>query len=109
MIIEVVNSLTFHLGNCGVNLGESFWKQQLLENGLDINGCFHGYVVEHNGEPLPVYFDETKEGRYRPRAIFLDTDNYAIDKLSRFKLKPLFNTKFNYECKRTKLYILKRI
>ncbi|KAJ1678367.1 Tubulin beta chain (Beta tubulin), partial [Spiromyces aspiralis] len=58
--------LNLQCGQCGNQLGSSFWETIAGEHGIDTNGEYKG-TSDIQLQRINVYFGETSGGRYVPR------------------------------------------
>ena len=79
--------ISIHIGQAGVQMGESHWKQFSHDHEISMDGVRSNPVVED--EPH-VIFQETQAGRWVPRSIFLDQDKSTIDVLKTGDYRGLF-------------------
>lgn len=70
------NILHVHLGQAGVQSGHAVWEQLCQEHGLDQQGKH-----EHPTAGTHSVFMENSQGRFQPRAVFIDSEPMAIDEL----------------------------
>ncbi|KAL5612347.1 hypothetical protein BROUX41_000121 [Berkeleyomyces rouxiae] len=84
--------LHLHLGQAGVQLGNSAWELYLLEHGLGRDGRPDPNIkdVEDSGS-YETFFTETGSGKYVPRALFVDLDPSPIDEIRTGDYKSLFH------------------
>ncbi|XP_035900680.1 tubulin alpha-8 chain-like isoform X1 [Anopheles stephensi] len=90
-------TLSIHIGQAGVQIGEAIWKQYGLEHGIGKNGqriasekdCSDAGFCE-----CPTFYSDNGEGRYVPRAIFIDTEPMVIDQLQMSDIGELFNPEY---------------
>ena len=68
------------VGQAGVQLGATSWELFCLEHKLDTGGNQLPATTQPN-EEFRSYFSEAGDGRYTPRALFVDTDADTIDEL----------------------------
>ncbi|XP_001946976.1 tubulin beta-4 chain [Acyrthosiphon pisum] len=71
--------LQIQVGRCGNRIGDSFWKTISNEHGLDEQGKFAGYSKDEQLERINVYYDESKDGVYVPRAVLVDSDSTLLN------------------------------
>eukprot|EP01022_Parablepharisma_sp_SALTPOND_P029621 TRINITY_DN741_c0_g1_i2.p1 TRINITY_DN741_c0_g1~~TRINITY_DN741_c0_g1_i2.p1 ORF type:complete len:519 (+),score=23.79 TRINITY_DN741_c0_g1_i2:97-1557(+) len=79
--------LFFHVGQCGIQIGQSFWELFCKEHCISNQG-FPNSALEGN---TSSFFHETANGNHVPRAIFLDTDPAAIDQVKSSHYGRLFS------------------
>ncbi|XP_053671079.1 tubulin alpha-4 chain-like [Anopheles nili] len=90
-------TMSFHIGQAGIQLGEAIWEQYGMEHGIGKNG----QRVEAADSCSVVDFTEccsfysnNGEGRYVPRAVFIDTEPMVIDQLRSSAIGELFNPEY---------------
>jgi tubulin alpha len=70
--------ISIHYGQAGIQIGANIWKNLAYEAGLDENG-----VLTSNDETLrnshDYFYEDCTDGRYSPRACFVDTEEYVIN------------------------------
>ncbi|CAD7090505.1 unnamed protein product [Hermetia illucens] len=81
--------VTFHVGNCGNQIGRQFWELIADEHGIDSGGHFVGHH-QLQAERLNVYFNEGRN-RFIARAVCLDGDPEGIARLQNYPSGKLFN------------------
>ncbi|EMC99202.1 hypothetical protein BAUCODRAFT_395081 [Baudoinia panamericana UAMH 10762] len=70
--------ITLQAGQCGNSVGSQFWQQLCLEHGIDPTGNLHPYATE-GGDRKDVFFYQSDDTRYIPRAILLDLEPRVIN------------------------------
>ena len=73
---EIVN---IHIGQAGVQLGNSFWELFCLEHGIQPDGVMP--EKHQDDKSFKTFFFENKEGKYTPRCLFLDLEPTVIDEV----------------------------
>jgi tubulin beta len=81
--------VSFHAGQCGNQIGQSFWGIVSKEHGIDANGTYVGDKDEQL-ERAHVFFSESSNGKYVPRAIQLDLEMGVIDAIKQSKFGGLY-------------------
>jgi len=61
------------VGQCGNQVGRSFWETISAEHGIDARGMYHG-ESDYQKERLDVYYNEAGNGKYVPRAVLVDLE-----------------------------------
>ena len=86
--------ISMHVGQAGVQIGRSVWEQLCLEHGVRSDGSLDSSAHEEGViEKVHTMFRETKDGRFVPRAIFVDLDPTSIEELQASpKMSKLFKT-----------------
>ncbi|KAM3464722.1 hypothetical protein NHJ6243_002286 [Beauveria neobassiana] len=81
-----------HMGQAGVQLGQSAWELYLLEHGLGPDGRPDPNAKDI-GDPgsFETFFTETSNGKHVPRALFVDLDPSPIDELRTGPYHQLFH------------------
>ncbi|KAI6888844.1 Tubulin gamma [Hortaea werneckii] len=69
--------ITVQAGQCGNSVGSQFWQQLCQEHGIDANGNLQPYATE-GGDRKDVFFYQSDDTRYIPRAILLDLEPRVI-------------------------------
>ena len=70
--------LSIHVGQCGVQIGNSCWELFCLEHGLDKEGM----MTEGGDESsLGTFFNEASTGKWVPRCVYLDLEPTVIDEV----------------------------
>merc|ERR1711959_485931 len=70
--------LSIHVGQCGVQIGNSCWELFCLEHGLDKEGLMAPGGDESS---LGTFFNEASTGKWVPRAVYLDLEPTVIDEV----------------------------
>ena len=99
--------MSIHLGQAGVQMGEAIWTQYGLEHGIGMDGQRMTEMAEGcdtQFHECPAFYSENGEGRYVPRAVFIDTEPMVIGGLNAFLLLPFYAISFSLSqqtnCKR---------
>jgi tubulin beta len=71
--------ISISAGQCGNQIGTNFWNTITKEHGIDHQGNFVGDNPELQKDHLNVYFNETAESRYVPRAVLMDLEPGTMD------------------------------
>lgn len=77
-------TISLHIGQAGVQIGNSTWELYCLEHGIGQDGCIS---QTHQGDVDDCYnafFSETHNGKVVPRSIFIDMEPTVIGKNSCF-------------------------
>lgn len=59
------------VGQCGNQIGNSFWEAISGEHGIDTNGEYKGLNRKLQLERINVYYNEVNTNTYVPRAILV--------------------------------------
>jgi tubulin alpha len=72
--------LSIHIGQCGIQLGESCWELYCLEHEIHPDGQMPSdKTVGEGNDPFNVFFSETSSGQHVPRAVFIDLEPTVCD------------------------------
>ncbi|KAI9430505.1 alpha tubulin [Lactarius psammicola] len=87
---EVIN---IHVGQAGVQIGNSCWELYTAEHGLGPDGRLGGNdTVRGNGaDGFSTFFSETPSGKYVPRSLYIDLEPNVIDEVRTGKYRELFH------------------
>ena len=80
--------ISLHVGQAGVQIGNSCWELYCLEHGVNPDGTMPTTVDNKN---LSTFFSETGSGKYVPRSVFIDLETSVIDQVRTGKYKQLFH------------------
>ena len=94
--------ISVHIGQAGVQIGNACWELYCLEHGLRPDGCLdpnalpssrqngatdvttngatNGYGEGVADEAFTTFFNETKQGKHVPRAVYVDLEPTVIGK-----------------------------
>ncbi|XP_050296727.1 tubulin alpha-8 chain-like [Anthonomus grandis grandis] len=70
--------ISIHLGQAGIQIGNSCWELYCLEHKLDKNGYFSNNL-DSQDESFCTFFSSTSSGKHVPRSIFVDLEPSVID------------------------------
>jgi len=83
---EVIN---IHIGQAGCQVGNSCWELFAAEHGINKDGTLS---KKNDKESPSTFFQETKSGKYVPRALMVDLEPSVIDTIRHnSEYKKLFN------------------
>ncbi|KAF5227043.1 hypothetical protein FAUST_12028, partial [Fusarium austroamericanum] len=77
------------VGQCGNQVGSSFWSTVSKEHGIDGSGAYHG-TSDQQRERINVYFAEGGNDKYVPRAVLVDLESGPQDAIRAGPLGQLF-------------------
>ncbi|KAI9506693.1 Tubulin beta chain (Beta tubulin) [Coemansia spiralis] len=81
--------LTLQVGQCGNQIGTSFWENIIQEHGIDPDGKYIG----NNDDQIAranVYFSEARDRRYVPRVVAVDLEPGVLEAIRESKYGRLF-------------------
>eukprot|EP00954_Amorphochlora_amoebiformis_P029032 1392569-Amorphochlora_amoeboformis.AAC.1 len=84
--------LSIHLGQAGIQVGNSCWELYCLEHGIQPDGKMpQDKTKGKEDDAFNTFFSETSAGKHVPRAIFLDLEPNAIDEVRTGAYRALFH------------------
>lgn len=72
--------ISVHIGQAGVQMGNSCWELYCLEHGIGPDGIISSASSGQADSSFGTFFSETGSGKYVPRAIFVDLEPSVIGK-----------------------------
>ncbi|CAL5871206.1 uncharacterized protein PFLUO_LOCUS5453 [Penicillium psychrofluorescens] len=82
--------ITIQAGQCGNNVGSQFWQQLCLEHGISQDGNLEEFATE-GGDRKDVFFYQSDDTRYIPRAILLDLEPRVLNGIQTGPYKNIYN------------------
>ncbi|KAG5567994.1 hypothetical protein H5410_064988 [Solanum commersonii] len=84
--------ISIHIGQTGINLGNSCWELYCLEHGIQPDGMRSTTEDEDDGDyRFRTFFSETSPGKFVPRALFIDLEPSVIDEVKSGTNSQLYN------------------
>jgi len=84
--------ISVHVGQAGVQIGNSCWELYCLEHGLAPDGLMiSGRDQERVDDSFSTFFSETGSGKFVPRALFVDLESTVIDEVRSGTYRQLFH------------------
>jgi len=84
--------LSVHIGQAGVQLGNSCWELYCLEHGINPDGMMPTDTTKgKETDAFNTFFSETPGGKHVPRAIFVDLEPSVGDEVRNGTYRKLFN------------------
>ena len=87
LFFQMREVISIHVGQAGVQIGNSCWELYCLEHGISPDGM----MENKNSDSFTTFFSETGSGHYVPRAIMVDLEPTVIDEISRGTYSKLFH------------------
>jgi tubulin alpha len=86
--------ISIHIGQAGVQLGNSCWELYCLEHGITPDGVRPADKTSSPREQdaFSTFFSETSGGKHVPRAVLVDLEPSVIDEVRNGTYRKLFNT-----------------
>ncbi|CEO59396.1 Putative Tubulin gamma chain [Penicillium brasilianum] len=82
--------ITIQAGQCGNNVGSQFWQQLCLEHGINQDGNLEEFATE-GGDRKDVFFYQSDDTRYIPRAILLDLEPRVLHAIQSGPYRNIYN------------------
>ncbi|KAL8823757.1 MAG: hypothetical protein Q9191_005576 [Dirinaria sp. TL-2023a] len=82
--------ITIQAGQCGNSIGSQFWQQLCQEHGISQDGNLEEFATE-GGDRKDVFFYQSDDTRYIPRAILLDLEPRVIQGIQNGPYKNIYN------------------
>ncbi|OQD82065.1 hypothetical protein PENANT_c023G07546 [Penicillium antarcticum] len=82
--------ITIQAGQCGNNVGSQFWQQLCQEHGISADGNLADFATE-GGDRKDVFFYQSDDTRYIPRAILLDLEPRVLNGIQTGPYKNIYN------------------
>ncbi|KAI9678048.1 MAG: gamma-tubulin [Caeruleum heppii] len=82
--------ITIQAGQCGNSVGSQFWQQLCQEHGISQDGNLEDFATE-GGDRKDVFFYQSDDTRYIPRAILLDLEPRVINGIQTGAYKNIYN------------------
>lgn len=73
-----LNCVVIHIGQCGLQLGQSIWELLGLEHGISFDGTFISDDTDDTS--FKTFYHETPDGQYVPRALLVDLEPSVVGK-----------------------------
>ncbi|CAH1188337.1 unnamed protein product [Phyllotreta striolata] len=80
--------ISIHVGQAGVQIGNSTWELFCLEHGIQADGSIPDYLTEN---AFGTFFNEVESGKVVPRALIFDLEPSVIDEVRTGRFRKLFN------------------
>ncbi|MES1921071.1 hypothetical protein MHBO_002665 [Bonamia ostreae] len=81
--------ISIHVGQAGVQVGNSCWELFCREHNIDENGKLKSDVVDD--KTFTTFFSETEGEKYVPRSVHFDLEPSVIDEVRNGPYKNLFH------------------
>ena len=83
--------LSIHVGQCGNQIADRFWRLVLKEHGLHDSGAVKDTSVVKANTNQEVFFHKVRDGKYVPRAVLVDLEPGVIARIEDGDMKELFD------------------
>ena len=84
--------ISIHLGQAGIQVGNSCWELYCLEHGIEPDGMMPSDTTPGVAtDSFNTFFSETGAGKFVPRCVFLDLEPTAVDEVRTGTYRSLFH------------------
>jgi tubulin alpha len=83
--------IAVHIGQAGVQIGNSTWELFCHEHGIQPDGTLPQKPTSGREDGFTTFFSETGSGKHVPRAVFVDLEPTVIDEVRNGTYKSLFH------------------
>ena len=83
--------ISIHIGQAGVQLGNSCWELYCLEHGINPDGSLADPTAKKGNQSFSTFFSETGAGKYVPRSVFIDLEPSVVDEIRVGQYRKLFH------------------
>lgn len=73
--------ISVHIGQAGVQMGNSCWELYCLEHGIQPDGTISSGNTCLVDSSFGTFFSDTGAGKYVPRAVFIDLEPTVVGKM----------------------------
>jgi len=82
--------ISLHIGQAGIQVGNSCWELYCLEHGIQPDGLLPGGSVGED-DAFNTFFSETSSGKHVPRSVFVDLEPTVVDEVRTGAYRTLFH------------------
>ncbi|WAQ94168.1 TBA1-like protein [Mya arenaria] len=84
--------ISIHVGQAGVQIGNSCWELYCLEHGIQPDGRMPTETpVGKIDDSFSTFFSETGTGKHVPRSLFVDLESTVVDEVRTGKYRQLYH------------------
>lgn len=83
--------LSIHVGQCGNQIADRFWRLVLREHGLSEAGTSKAAGPAPANANMEVFFNKVRDGKYVPRAVLVDLEPGVIARIEGGDMAQLFD------------------
>ncbi|KAG6613991.1 tubulin alpha-1C chain [Phytophthora cinnamomi] len=83
--------LSIHLGQGGIQVGNSCWELYCLEHGIQSDGQIPSDSSAMGDDSFSTFFSETGSGKHVPRAVFVDLEPTVCDEVRTGAYRQLYH------------------
>ncbi|KAJ9578193.1 hypothetical protein L9F63_005582, partial [Diploptera punctata] len=91
-IFKMRECISIHVGQAGIQIGNSCWELYCLEHGIQPDGYIPSdKTVANNDEYFQTFFSESETGKKTPRTVMVDLEPIVLDEVRNGLYKQLFH------------------
>ncbi|XP_011147495.1 tubulin alpha chain [Harpegnathos saltator] len=83
--------ISMHVGQAGVQMGNSCWELYCLEHGIQPDGTMPSDKASGSNNCFNTFFNETSSGKMVPRAVMVDLEPTVVDEVRTGVYKQLYH------------------
>ncbi|RKP11827.1 Tubulin/FtsZ, GTPase domain-containing protein, partial [Piptocephalis cylindrospora] len=81
--------ISVHIGQAGVQIGNSCWELYCLEHGIAPDGTMDANA--QGDDSFSTFFSETGAGKHVPRTVFVDLEPTVVDEVRTGDYRQLYH------------------
>ncbi|RKP12632.1 Tubulin/FtsZ, GTPase domain-containing protein, partial [Piptocephalis cylindrospora] len=81
--------ISVHIGQAGVQIGNSCWELYCLEHGISPDGTMDANA--QSDDSFSTFFSETGAGKHVPRTVFVDLEPSVVDEVRTGDYRQLYH------------------
>lgn len=89
MVFSQRETVSLHIGQAGVQMGNATWELYCLEHGVNTDGTLKN--ADDMDDCYTAFFSETQNNKIVPRSIFIDMEPTVIDEVRNGSYRNLFH------------------
>merc|ERR1712042_389425 len=90
LLCNMRECLSIHVGQAGVQIGNSCWELYCLEHGIQPDGRLIQEASTQD-DSFSTFFSESGSGKHVPRAVFVDLEPTVMDEIRTSEYRQLFH------------------
>jgi len=83
--------VSIHIGQCGNQIADRYWRLILREHGLNESGMPKDGNAASSNSNMEVFFHKIRDGKYVPRAVLVDLEPGVIARIESGEMSKLFD------------------
>ncbi|VDO18788.1 unnamed protein product [Heligmosomoides polygyrus] len=85
--------VSIHIGQAGAQIGNACWELYCLEHGINQSGFLEESLDQKkmSSQSLQAFYSESSNGKYVPRAIYIDLEPTVLDEIRHGPFSGLFH------------------